>query len=220
MPGETPVNGPSTTRQEMPVQASPCDPTSAPHSSPPTADLPWNGNPEFTRKEASDALREGHPPMTPELAKQIAAAVIRGESPAMIAEEFGYAPSYANKVVSAPGVQARVRQKTTKLMDEAGLTMADQIRKLKALQEAEKVVTASHEGLITDVRSFADNGIRYRALETGLDLHGAFPTKRQYAGGDGGSKFVINIAPEYKTIFFGKEGKSPEPEEVEEPDEA
>lgn len=226
MPGEAPVSDSGNELEGGAVSPPDLRRPSAPHAfpsdPPPTAALPWSGNPDFTRKEAADALlRKGHPPMTPVLAKQIAAAVLRGESPAEIAAAFGYAPSYATQVVNAPGVQARVKQRTTKLMDAAGLTLEDQIGKLKTLQSAEKVVTASHEGVITDERVYADNGVRLRALETGLDLHGAFPTKRQYGGPESGSRFTINIAGSFKGIFFGSEA-GPDgavvPEEVEEPE--
>lgn len=184
-----------------------------------SGDAPWSGNPQFTRKEASLALRQGHPPMTPELAQQIAAELLAGKSPKEIAEQFGYAKSYASKIARAPAVQSRVQAKIAKLMDKAGLTLEDQIQKLKQLQGAEKVVTASKDGIITDERTYADGPVRLKALEVGLDLHSAFPNKRQYEGPERGARFVIQIGPEFKNIFFGAQGNpdgSIQTEEVEE----
>ncbi len=94
-----------------------------------SADLPWAGNPRFTRKEACDARREGHPPINAEVAKDFALRVIRGDTNAQISEATGYALSYVPKVKKSDAIKRNIRE----IMREEGLDEKVLVQKVKEL---------------------------------------------------------------------------------------
>ena len=164
-----------------------------------SGDAPCNINPDFTRKEAWEARKQGRLPMTDEIASAIAADVIAGTPAQAIAQKHHYSPRYAAQLPKQPGVRRRVLE----AMEKAGLNPDRIAEKANALLDAKKIEFAKEKGEITDERVVEDNSTQLGTLRTVLEAYGAIgqsPTKAS-GGGEAGPRIVIVNAEE--AVFFG-----------------
>ncbi len=165
-----------------------------------SADLPWDGNPRFTRKEACDARREGHPPMTEEIAKNVALRHLRGDSKADIAEATGYAPSYVPRLLKTDAVKRNMQQ----IMRNEGLDEKVLVGKVKELLDAKNTIYATSKGEITDTREVPDNTNQRETVAMAADWLGISPFRKLQQEGGGGPRMIINVKAEIAQAFFGK----------------
>jgi hypothetical protein len=164
-----------------------------------SADLPWAGNPQFTRKEACDARREGHPPINADVAKDFALRVLRGDTNAQISAATGYALSYVPKVKKSDAVKRSMQQ----IMRNEGLDEKVLVGKVKDLLNAKNTIYATSRGEITDTREVPDNTNQRETVAMAADWLGVSPFRKIQQEGGGGPRLVINVNPVFAQAIFG-----------------
>lgn len=96
------------------------------------------------------------------------------------ARKAGYSENADDEIayenLRKPHIKAAIQER----MDQAGITKAKLLQAINEGLEATMVKIATHEGEITDEKSFPDYSIRHRYLETALKLLDAFPASRHH----------------------------------------
>jgi hypothetical protein len=99
--------------------------------------------------------------------KALLNAILAGNTVARSAQLAGYsAPRAGTEALT------EMRKKLPELMESLGMSTADALRELRRKWRAQKTITASHEGQITDILEVDDNGAQLDALKLSLRLHG------------------------------------------------
>jgi hypothetical protein len=75
---------------------------------------------------------------------------------------------------------ADLRRKLPELMEAIGMSTPDILRKLKRKLDAQKTITASFMGQISDVIEVDDHGVQMDAIKLSLRLHGLLSSDSEH----------------------------------------